>query len=175
MDLGVLLESPQGSQCSSLVGACMCAFLPSCSSSVTLPFTWIKGSGAFPRGFPTGISHVPPWCELILGLNVEAVQGKQVSLEWTETSGGLWEWWHDPGFPLPFPVESASSCDATGTPGILSRPRRERIPPLELGGGNGAPLDMAELWCFLSSGVGYVGELLELQQGCEGPFGSSRG
>ena len=27
---------------------------------------------------------------------------------------------------------------------------------------------------FLSSGQGYVGELLELQQGCEGPFGSSR-
>ena len=47
---------------------------------------------AFPRGFPTGQSHVPPWCESILGLKVEAMQGKQVSLEWTETSGGLWEW-----------------------------------------------------------------------------------
>ena len=46
---------------------------------------------AFPRGFPTGLSHVPPWCESILGLKVETVQGKQVSLEWTETSGGLWE------------------------------------------------------------------------------------
>ena len=45
----------------------------------------------FTRGFPTGLSHVPPWCESILGLKVEAVQGKQVSLEWTETSGGLWE------------------------------------------------------------------------------------
>ena len=22
---------------------------------------------AFPRGFPTGLSHVPPWCESILG------------------------------------------------------------------------------------------------------------
>ena len=85
---------------------------------------------------------MPPWCELILGLKVEAVQGKQVSLEWTETSRGLWEWWHDPGVPLAFPVESASSSDATGTPGILSRPRRERIPPLELGGGNGALLDV---------------------------------
>ena len=63
----------------------------------------------FPRGFPTGLSHVPPWCEFILGLNVEAVQGKQVSLEWTETSGGLWEWWHHPGGPLAFPGESASS------------------------------------------------------------------
>ena len=30
-------------------------------------------------------------CESILGLKVEAVQGKQVSLEWTEPSGGLWE------------------------------------------------------------------------------------
>ena len=64
---------------------------------------------AFPPGFPTGLSHVPPWCESILGLKIEAVQGKQVSLEWNETSGGLWEWWHDPGVPLAFPVESASA------------------------------------------------------------------
>ena len=80
MDLGVLLESPQGSQSSSRVGARKCAFLPSCSSSVVLPFVWIKGSVAFPRGFPTRLSHraVPrgPWCESILGLKVEAVQGK---------------------------------------------------------------------------------------------------
>ena len=34
---------------------------------------------AFPRGFPTGLSHVPPWCESILGLKFEAVQGKQFS------------------------------------------------------------------------------------------------
>ena len=57
MDLGVLLESPQGSQSSSRVGACTCAFLPSCSSSVMLPFGWIKGSVAFPRGFLTTLSH----------------------------------------------------------------------------------------------------------------------
>ena len=42
---------------------------------------------AFPRGFPTGLSHVPPWCESILCLKVEAVQEKQVSLKWNETSG----------------------------------------------------------------------------------------
>ena len=47
---------------------------------------------AFPRVFPTGLSNVPSRCESILGLKVEAVKGKQVSLEWTETSGGLWEW-----------------------------------------------------------------------------------
>ena len=64
---------------------------------------------AFPRDFPTGLSHVPPWCESIPGLKVEAVQGKQVSLEMTETSGELWELWHDPGVPLAFPVEIASS------------------------------------------------------------------
>ena len=65
MDLGVLLESPQGSQSSSRGEACMCAFLPSCSSSVALPFPRIKGSVAFTRGFPTslptGLSHVPQW------------------------------------------------------------------------------------------------------------------
>ena len=44
---------------------------------------------AFPRGFHTGLSHVPPWCESILGLKFQAVQGKQVSLEWTESSGRL--------------------------------------------------------------------------------------
>ena len=77
--------------------------------------SWICGfpsrlsQETFPRGFPTGLSHMPPWCESILGLTVETVQGKQVSLEWTETSGGLWKWWHDPGFPLAFPVESSSS------------------------------------------------------------------
>ena len=97
-------------------------FPPSFSSSVTLPFAWIKGSVVFPRGFPsrlsheafprgfhTGLTHVSPLCESILGLKVEAVQGKQISLEWTETSGGLWEWWQDPGVPLAFPVEIASS------------------------------------------------------------------
>ena len=96
MDLGVLLQSPQGSQSSSRVGAHTWAFLPSCSSTVMLPFAWIKGSLAFPLGFPTGLSHVHPWCESILGLKVEALQGKQVSLEWTEASGGLLGWWHDP-------------------------------------------------------------------------------
>ena len=57
MDLGELLEFPQGSQSSSRVGACTCAFLPSCSSSVVLPLSWIKGSVAFPRGFPMRLSH----------------------------------------------------------------------------------------------------------------------
>ena len=71
-------------------------------------FIWLSVE-AFFRGFPTGLSHVPPWCESILGLKVEAVQGKQVPVERTEISGGVLEWWHDPAVPLPFPLESASS------------------------------------------------------------------
>ena len=113
MDLGVLLESPQGSQ-SSFEWAHARALSSRAVAAVSrFPLRgsrdlWLSLE-AFPRGFPTGLSHVPPWCESILGLKVEAVQGKQVFLEWTEISGGLWEWWHDPGVPLAFPVESASS------------------------------------------------------------------
>ena len=64
----------------------------------------------------------------------------------------------------------------------LRRERREFIPDHA---GKGSLLSSYEaetgllrMWtglsCFLSSGDGYVGQLLELQQGCEGPFGSSR-
>ena len=179
MDLGVLLESPQGSHSSSRVGACTCAFLPSCSRSVTLPFAWKSdlwvSLKAFPRGFPTGLSHVPPWCEAILALKFEAVQGKHLSLEWTETSGGLWEWWHDPGVPLAFLWRA---------PPLEMRRENREFFPYHAGKGfllSSYEAEMGLLWmwaglsCFLSIGAGYVGELLDLQQGCEGPFGSSRG
>ena len=39
------------------LGAFKCPVIPNCSSSATLPFAWIKGSVAFPRGFPTRLSH----------------------------------------------------------------------------------------------------------------------
>ena len=57
---------------------------------------------AFQRGFPTGLCHVPPWHDSILGLKVEADQGKQVSLDYTETSAGLWECGTTLEFLLPF-------------------------------------------------------------------------
>ena len=57
------------------------------------------------------LSHMPPWCVSILGLKVEAVQGKQVSLEWTETSG--------------------DSGNGGTTLGFLS-PFLWRVPPLEM-------------------------------------------
>ena len=54
--LGYFRVSP-GGQSSSQVVACTFAFLPSCGSSVSLPFAWIKLSVAFARGFPTRLSH----------------------------------------------------------------------------------------------------------------------
>ena len=53
---------------------------------------------------------MPPRRESNLGVKVEAVQGKQVPLEWTETSGGLLEWWQDPGVPLAFVSPETWSC-----------------------------------------------------------------
>ena len=45
------------------------------SGSRVLWFPSRLSQEAFPRGFPTGLSMVPPLCESILGLKVEVVQG----------------------------------------------------------------------------------------------------
>ena len=130
---------------------------------------------AFPRGFPTVMSHVPPWCESILGLKVEAVQGKQFSLEWTETSVGLWECGTTQEFLSPF-LRRAPPLE-------MRRERREFFPDHAAKASHLSSYEAetgiiwmwAGLSCFLSGGDWYVGDLLELQQGCEGPSGSSRG
>ena len=65
----------------------------------------------------------------------------------------------------------------------MGRERREFFPEHEVKGSllSSYQAETGLLWmwaglsCFLSSEDGYVGELLELQQGCEGPLGSSRG
>ena len=88
MDLGVLLESPQGisprlewghaSALSSRAVAAVSRFPSRASRDVWLSLE------AIPGGFPMRLSHrgshVPPLCESILGLKIDAVQGKQVSL-----------------------------------------------------------------------------------------------
>ena len=109
---------------------------------------------AFPRGFPTRLSHVPLWCESILGLKFEAVQGKQVSLEWTETSGELWEWWHDLEFLWPFLWRAP--------PLEMRQERREFFPDhagkesllLSYEAETGLLWMWAGLSCFLLSGAG---------------------
>ena len=55
-------------------------------------------------------------------------------------------------------------------PGILSRTRRERIPPLKLGGGNGAPLDVGGTLVLPLEWRRVFGELLELQKGVKDPL-----
>ena len=115
--LGVLLESPQGRNSSSREGACTCAFLQNGSRSVRIQEyrywdLWLSHED-FPRGFSTRLSHRALPCATVVGVDPRRESlgsaGKTGPLEWTETSGGLWEWWHDPGVPLGFPVESASS------------------------------------------------------------------
>lgn len=61
------------------------------------------GIFGFPRGFHTGLSHVPQWCESTLGQIVAAVQVNQVLLEWTETLGVFWNDDTNPGVLLDFP------------------------------------------------------------------------
>ena len=118
---------------------------------------------------------MPLWCESILRLKVEAVQGIQFSLEWTENLGDS----GNGGTTLEF-----LSLFLWRAPPLEMRWERRKLFPEHAGKGSFLPSYEAEsglLWIgaglsfFLSSGDGYVGELLELQPGCEGPFGSSRG
>ena len=105
MDLGVLLETPLGVSPRLEWGHARALTFQALSAVSRFPSRgsrdlWLSLE-ACPRGLPTGLSHKPPGCDSILVLKVVAVQGKQVSLEWTETSGGLWEWWHDLEFLSP--------------------------------------------------------------------------
>ena len=113
---------------------------------------------------------MPPWCESILGYKVEAVQGKQVSLEWTETLGDSANGGTTLEFLSPF------LCRAS--PLEMRRERRELFPEPARKGSllwsyeaeMGLLWMWAGLWCILSSGDGYVGVLLELQQGMKDPL-----
>ena len=145
MDLGVLLESPQGSQSSSRVRHARALSFRAVAAVSRFPS---RGSRdlplsleAFPRDFPTGLSHLPPWCESILGLKVEAVQENRFpwnGLRYLGTLGMVARPWSS----------SRLSCGerlflrCNGNAGNSFPPRRKRIPPLELGGQNGAPLDV---------------------------------
>ena len=150
MDFSEILESPQGSQSSSRVGACTCAFLPSCFSSVTLPFTWIKESVAFPRSFPTRLSHEAfpqgcPTCHrgVSLSLAGKSRQCRENRFPWNGmrhlgdcgNGGTILE------FLSPF-LWRAPPLEMRRNTGISFPTTQERIPPLELGGANGAPLDV---------------------------------
>ena len=78
----------------------------------------------FPRGFPTGLSHVHTGWESILGLNVKTVQGKQVPVEWTDTLGDSW----NGGKTLEF-----LSCLLWRAPPLEMRRERREFFPYETG------------------------------------------
>ena len=72
------------------------------------------------------MSHVPQRCESILCLKAEAVQGKQVPLEWTETSGGLWECGTTLEFLSPFLWERLLlRCDGNAGNSFLTTQRKD--------------------------------------------------
>ena len=128
----------------------------------------------FPRGFPTGLSHVPPWCASILDLKVEAVQGKQfpwnglrllqdsgsidMTLEFVSTL--LWRAPYRTGFPRSS-VGKESACSAGHWGSIPGLGRSS-------GEGNGNPLWYScledpmdrETWRAIVHGVTRVGHNL---------------
>ena len=83
MDLGVLLSLPRGVSPRLEWGPARALSSRAVAAVSRFPSRGSRDQGlsleAFPRGFPTGLSYVPPWCESILGLKFEAVQGKQFS------------------------------------------------------------------------------------------------
>ena len=96
---------------------------------------------AFPRSFPTRLSHVSPWCESILGLKVEAVQGKQVPWNGLRHLGDSGNGGTTLEFLSPFLWRAP--------PLEMRRKRQEFFPEhegkdpfIDLAGGNGAPLDV---------------------------------
>ena len=129
MDLGVRLESPQGSKSSSNA-ACTCAFLQSCSSSVTLPIAWIKGSVAFPPSLPTGLSHRSVPRATVVGVDPRRESrcraGKTGCSGWTETSGGLWNGGTSVEILSPFPWRAPPlRCDGNAGNSFPTKQRKD--------------------------------------------------
>ena len=130
---------------------------------------------AFPRGFPTGLSDVPPWCESILGLNVDQCRENRYPWNGLRHLGDSGKGGTTLEFLSPFLWRAP--------PLEMRRERQEYLPDHVWKGSllwnyeaeTGLLWMWAGLSCFLSRGNGYVEELLELQQGCERPYGSSRG
>ena len=158
------------SQSSSLVDACTCNFLQSCSISVTLPFAWIQESVAFRGGFlprfATRVSHdvYPlgcPTCHRVVSrpwLQSRGSAGKLVSLLWTEhlgdsgNGGTTLEFlspflWRAP--PLEMRRNQGNSFPTTQGKDPSSRARRQKRSPLDVGGTLVLPFE----WSRVSRGT----------------------
>ena len=179
MDLGVLLESPQGSQSSSRMRACTCAFLQSGSSSVTQSAPWIKASMVFPRVFPTRLSHeaFPQGCPTCTrgGSRSSAGTSRQCRENrflWNGLThlGDSWNGGTTLEFLSPFLWRA---------PPLEMRRERREFFPYETGKGSlissseaetGLPWMCSGPSCFLSSGDGCVGNFLSCRKGVKDPL-----
>ena len=108
-----------------------------------------------------------PWCEAILSMKVKGMHGNRFLCNGLRHLGDSW----NGGTTLEF----LSTFLWRAPPLEMRRERRELFPD-QAGKGSlilSYEVETGLLWMW--AGDGYVGELLELQQGCEGPFGISRG
>ena len=96
---------------------------------------------AFTRGFPTGLSNLPPWCESILGLKVEAVQGNRFPWNGLRHLGESGNGGTTLEFLLPYLWRCRLlRCD--GNAGNSFPTLQGKDPTSRIGGGHGAPLDV---------------------------------
>ena len=178
MDLGVLLESPQGSQSSTRVGASTCAFTRAVAAVSRFPSRgsrdpWLSIE-AFPRGFPTSLNHraVPRVIVLWVDprLEIRGSAGKTgfpgMDLDIWGTLGMVARPWSSSrlscGAHLLLRCEENAGNSFPNTQGKdpSSRARIGNGTPLDVGGTLVLPLE----WRPVCRGTS------ELQQGCEGPF-----
>ena len=125
---------------------------------------------AFPRGFPTRLSHRAVPRAIVVGVDPRLEsRGSAGKTDFSRMDSDIWGTLGMVARPW---SSSRLSCGerlllrCQGKAGILSRPRRERIPPLELGGGNGAPLDVGGTLVLPLKWRRVCRGLLELHQGC---------
>ena len=108
---------------------------------------------------------MPSCCESILGVTVESVQGKEAYLVWTGILRSF--------AMLALPLEFLLSFKLRRPPLEVRHEHQDPLPKKQ--GNRPSSRDEEGPSVFLSSGDGYVGELLELHQVCQGPFRGSRG
>ena len=96
---------------------------------------------AFPRGFSTGLSHVPTWCESILGLKLR--QCREYRFPWNGLrSLGDYQICGTPWSSARLSCGERLLLECDGRAGNSFPTTQGKNPPIELGGGNGAPLDV---------------------------------
>ena len=97
-----------------------------------------------------------------------------ISVDWD--IGVFWNGGRTPGVPLNFQVETVCSWDVMIKPSFFFRRSREMDPQLKMRRQKqDSSWVVAGPSMFLSSRDGNVRELLELHQGCQGPFQATRG